>query len=137
MKSAGADFSLRQSCELSAFLIRYRCVVVIPSFRLFLFLSLSLSQYNTHFFQRKIHSILLIYSRFKMIVMQYHTKHYRISAIHTMCRRPNHNIHVLRVFFIGYFRGTLIFDGCLMISVFCYVSHHLLRLRLRIVMSTR
>lgn len=60
-----------------------------------------------------------------------------ITAFHPFtqwCRRSNSNIQILRVFFIGYFRGTLIFDGCLMINVFCCVSlflHH------RIVMSTR
>lgn len=37
------------------------------------------------FFQRKIHSTLLIYSRFRTIVMQYRTKHYRISSLFTQC----------------------------------------------------
>lgn len=47
--------------------------------------SLSLSHYSTHFFfLRKIHSILLIYSRFQMSLMQYRTKHYRISS-HSPC----------------------------------------------------
>lgn len=105
-------------------------------------LSLCLFPIITRIFSRKIHSILLIYSRFKWMLCN---TVLNITAFHpfTECRQPNSYIQILRVFFIGYFRGTLIFDGCLMINVFCCVLHHLLllllhdRLRLRIVMSTR